>query len=189
MLIEPSKYIDVGSPPPPEPFSSELVQVKEEPQDDELFRAPKDVDPHEAIDLDNFPSDDESSFDDVQMEDIFLTSDDEDDIIVARRRLRPSRATSIRSVESDSDEITICTAAKDNPLPERFATDLERISDTRTNVKEHDDRASDWDPDGTPAPLEGASFDDLNEGDISTEMRVADEETRRKIRMYFLTWN
>jgi len=91
MPIEPSKYVDVDSLTLPEPFSPELVKVKEEPQDDELFRAPKDVDKHEVIDLDNFPSDDEPSPDDVQTKDTVLRSDDED-IIIARQRPHPSRA-------------------------------------------------------------------------------------------------
>ena len=187
MPIEPSKYVDINSLTQPEPFSPEPVKVKEEPKDDEPFRAQKAVDIPEVVDLDNFPSDDELSSDDVQTEDTILTGDDEDDIIIARRRPHPSRATNIHPVESDSDEETICAAAKNKPFPERFGMDLEEIGLTRMNVKEHDDRASDWDPEGTPEPLEGASIDD--KGDLSTEMRDADEETRRNIRMYFLIWN
>jgi hypothetical protein len=183
MLIGPSVYIDVDSLTPIEPSSPEPVKVKEEPQDDGPFPALKDVDTTEAIDLDDFPGSDDV----VQTEEMLHTTNDENIVITLRRR-RPSRPTKIHSVESDSDETTISAAPKDKSSPERFETDLEEIGDTGTNIKAHNDQASDWDSDGTPEPTKGVNIDDLDDEDISIQMRDADDETRRNIRMYLLIW-
>ena len=183
MLIEPSNYIDADGLTPIEPSSPEPVKVKGEPQDDEPFPPLKHVDAIEAIDLDDFLSSDDV----VQMEDMLPTSNDEN-IVISLRRHRPSRPTKIHSVESDSDETTISAAQKDKSSPERLETDLEEIGDPGTNIKAHNDQATDWDSDGTPEPMKDGHIDDLDDKDISIQMRDADEETRRKIRMYFLIW-
>ena len=183
MPIEPSQYIDVVGFTPTEPSPAEPVKVKEEPQEDKPFHW-KEFDTTEVIDLDDFPSDDdERSYDHVQTEDTLLASDDEEDIITARQGRRLSRAN-IHSVESDSEEITICAPLKDGSLRKQFETGLEEMSNIQANVKENDDQFSDWDPEGTPEPAEGANIDDLDDRNVSIQMRDADEETRHKIRMY-----
>lgn len=80
----------------------EPIKVKEEPSDPVSFFRSRDIDELEIIDLDTFPSDNESNPDNnVQKGDVTSSSDSENDMVILQRRRRSSHAKVLSDDEQE----------------------------------------------------------------------------------------